>query len=91
MELRKLKKLPAEFRSAASHAIATAIEVGSPLSIVEVIRQAFQDEYWSASIDADDATEYVLWLLISKACSGRLEKDWTEKFMPLISCLEDPT
>lgn len=89
MELHKLNRLPAEFRSAASSAIATAVEVGSPLSVVKLIRQAFQDEYWGASIDADDATEYVLWMLISMTCSGRFEKEWTEKFMPLILCLKD--
>lgn len=90
MELRKLNKLPAEFREAASLAVAKAIEDSSPVPVAEVIRQAFRDEYWEASIDADDATEYVLWLFISKTCSGRLEKDWTERFMPLISRSGDP-
>lgn len=89
MELHKLNKLPAEFRSAASSAIATAVEVGSPLSVVKLIRQAFQEEYWGASIDADDATEYVLWMLVSMTCSGRFERDWTERFMLLTSCLKD--
>lgn len=90
MELRKLEKLPAEFRSAASLAIATANEVGSPLSIVKFIRQAFQSEYWDASVNADDATEYVLWLLISETRFGRFRTDWA-KVMRLTSLLDDLT
>lgn len=91
MEMHKLNRLPKKFCTEAFLAVAEAIEVDSPLPVVKLIRQAFQNEYWSAAISAEDATEYVLWLFISKTCSCEHEKKWTDKFMPLTQRQEDLT